>query len=160
MKNQAPLFASMSIIFLLGAAGNAATQEEAESWQKQSLKGISSLRYGAAYDPSGSLSEICAEALKDLKIKSIPIKDMKADRTNPLSDSEGRLVLVKDAREKEQFWVGISLQQKCRMARNQSITVDGETYKLGKLCSEADSKDQIKKFCSIFAADFKSQNKK
>lgn len=133
----------------------------AKDWQKQSLKGITSVKYGVAYDPTKELTKTVGTGLTSIKIptKSVNVKD---DKATPLSSTEARLKVFVDDRPKGESWVGLSIEQKSHVSRDPSITFDSETYAIGTLTSHSKAKIDaaVKDLCTEFVKDFNAQTNK
>ncbi len=143
----------------LNSAGAADVTVSAADWQKQSLKGVTTIKYGVVDFSKNGLIDALTDALKSLKVQTKHIDDLKADATTPLTVNEARLKLVAQDRENNQSWVGISLEQRCQLKRTPSINLDAETYKIGRLCPRDKVKETAKDLCSQFVKDWSSSTK-
>lgn len=146
-------------LFAFAAAAQAQVKVSAEPWQKKSLTGLNSLRYGIAYDPTGALGKQVLPAMKDLKVATKSV-DLKSDGKVLLNDNEGRLkVYVDEKREEGKNWVGISLEQKARLSRLEAVTFDTVTYKIGTLCPAGNTNAALKELLAEFVKDFQGSRK-
>jgi hypothetical protein len=148
------------VLGLVSQSPGVAADLSAVDWQKQSLKGITSIRYGVIDYSKYSITDDVATALSGLKVQVKRIQIVKEDSTSPLSTSEGMLKVFAKDREDNQCWVGLSLDQRCQLKRTPSINFDGETYSIGKLCPRAQVKSAVKSVCAEFAKDFSAQTAK
>lgn len=153
---------ALGLMLILGLSCTSASIAEDLSppdWQKQSLKGITSIRYavadGSTYDATDELSK----ALAETKVPAKHIENQKEDAGKPLSTAEGRVRLVAANRPNDECWVGLFVDQLCQVKRNPDITVSGETYKAGKTCPRADVKKAVNDLCAQFVSDFSAQKK-
>lgn len=128
-------------------------------WQKQSLKGITSVRYGMAEGSDVDSIEDVSKALSGLKAPAKRITNIKEDYAAPLSDTEARVKVIAQNRKGNQCWVGLVVDQRCQVKRIPSITVNGETYRSGKMCLRADVKKTVNEVCAEFVKDFGAQAK-
>jgi hypothetical protein len=147
--------AALAIVALnvaLPARSFAEIIESPKDWQVQSLKGISSVKYGINYDPGDKLSKSVKSGLSGIRVPTKPI-NLKDD-TTPLASSEGRLKIVVDDRGQEKCWVGLYLQQKSKLDRDPSTTFDADTYGIGTLCPKSETSSTVKKLCTQFVSDF------
>jgi hypothetical protein len=136
-------------------AGDAVPPE----WQKQSLKGITSIRYGMAEGSDVDSIEDVAKAFSGLKAPAKRITNIKEDYAAPLSDTEARVKVIAQNRKGNQCWVGLVVDQRCQVKRIPSIDVNGETYRSGKMCARADVKKAVNEVCAEFIKDFGAQAK-
>lgn len=153
------VFACATIMLLSTAITNASIAEEksAQPWQKQSLQGISSLRYAVTEGSSGVALTDISSSLSELKVPMTAVKNVNEDYAKPLSTTEARLKAYVKDREKDQSWVGLSIEQQCQLKRTPSITVDAETYSIGKLCPRKQVNATVKELCTQFASDFSAK---
>jgi hypothetical protein len=127
-------------------------------WQKKSLQGITSLRYRLVSGPA-DIAEVVATSLKNA---GLPVKQLQKeeDVANPLSTTEGRLVVYTQDRENDQSWVGLSLEQKCQLVRNPAIQYESESYRAGKLVQLSQTTAAIKELSDQFVQLLKAANSK
>ncbi len=153
------VFSLSLALFAIANAAQAQMKVAAEPWQKQSLTGLNTLRYGIAYDPTGAMAKQVAAALTNLKVRTKPV-DLRNDSKVLLNDHEGRLkVYVDEKREEGKNWVGISLEQKARLSRLGAVTFDTVTYKVGTLCPTASTDTALKELLAEFVKDFQGGGK-
>jgi hypothetical protein len=124
--------------------------------QKQSLKGITSLRYGVVKYSTYSLLDEVGNALSGLKLPIKQIENLKKESNSPLSITEARVKVIAEDREDNQCWVGLYVEQLCQLKRIPSITIDRETYKIGKMCAPTEVKTIVKDLCAEFVKDLSS----
>lgn len=150
--------ASLLVVSLSSAAFAAKSEMTAKDWQNKSLKGIASIRYGVAWDPSGSLTKSVTSSLSGVKI---PMKSVSldSDKATSLKAGEGRVKVYVDNRDKNECWVGLTVDQMAQLDRDPSITFDSETYSVGKLVSQSQADAAVKEVCEQFAKDFNEQAK-
>ncbi|MBX9878562.1 MAG: hypothetical protein K2Y22_08905 [Candidatus Obscuribacterales bacterium] len=123
----------------------------AADWEKSSLKGIKSIKYGIGYDPTKAFTKTMAATLADTKL---PMKSVNLDVEQPLESGEALVKTYIDDRKGGQAWVGLSVDQKSQLERNPSITYSAETYAVGKLVAKKDAGAAIKEMCVQFVKDF------
>lgn len=137
---------------MFSASAYAAVEKGAMDWQKQSLKGIGSVRYGVAYDPTKSMTKSLAAALSGIKIPSKAV-NLKEDQS--LASGEGLVKVYADKRIDGGIWVGLAVEQKSQLERNPKITYEAETYAIGKLVkTDKDVNAAVKDVCAQFVNDF------
>ena len=161
MKTQV-IAASLALIvvsFVSSGVSAGAKDQTAKDWQIKSLKGVTSIKYGVAWDPQGTLVNTLTSALAGLNVPTNSV-NLKDDKQNDLSTSEGRLKVYTDNRENNKTWVGLSLEQRSKLDRDSSITFDTETYSIGKLVDNSKVDDAIKELCAQFMSDFGAKEKK
>lgn len=129
----------------------AGVEKGAQEWQKKSLKGITSLQYSVAYDPSKELTKSVAASLSPLKV---PMKAVNMDDDLKVGTTEGLVKVYVDERKGGQAWVGLTVNQKSHLDRNPAVVYDAETYSFGKLVAKKDSAAAVKDVCAKFVADF------
>lgn len=134
-----------------------ADEKSAQPWQKQSLQGIGSLRYAVAEGSNGVAVADLGSSLSKLKVPTTAVKNLNEDYAKPLSTNEARLKAYVKDREKDQSWVGLSIEQQCQLKRTPSITVDAETYSIGKLCPRKQVNATVKELCTQFVSDFSAK---
>lgn len=159
MKKIANALGLMLILGLSCTSASIAEDLSPPDWQKQSLKGITSLRYAVADGSTYDATEDLAKSLDETKVPATRIIDSKEDANKPLSTSEARVKVVAMDRSDNQCWVGLFVDQLCQLKRKPSITVSGETYKVGKMCPRADVKKTVNDLCAQFVRDFSAQKK-
>lgn len=139
--------------FAFSASVSAGEKKSAMDWQKNSLNGITSIKYGVAYDPTKSITKAVAASLSEIKIptKAVNLKDDQS-----LASNEGLVkVYADDRKDGSGIWVGLSVEQKSQLERNPKITYEAETYAVGKLVkTNKDVDAAVKDVCSQFVADF------
>jgi hypothetical protein len=157
--NSIALFLTATSIVATATPASAKVDVTAKPWQVASLKGIGQIKYGVVYDPTNALAKSVALILSASKVpmKSVIVKD---DQNVPLATAEARMKIYSDARDKDQLWVGLSVEQKSKLDRTPSVTYDAETYKIGKLCKRADEANAIKELCTTFINDLNGEDKK
>lgn len=143
---------------VIASKGIAAIDESAKDWQIKSLKGITSIKYGVAYDPGKKLAKTVTTGLSGVGVPAKSV-NLKEDAATPLSTSEGKVKVIVDAREKNQSWVGLCVEQKSKLDRDPSITYQAETYRIGTLCDSSKTESVVKDLCSQFVRDFKGKEK-
>lgn len=129
-------------------------------WQKQSLKGITSLRYGVAEGCTYDAIDDLAASLSGIKLSLTRIPSLKEDFAKPLSTTEARLILVATDREDDQCWVGLTVDQRCQLKRTPSINLDSQTYKLGRMCPRSQVQATVKSMCAQFIQDLSAKLQK
>ena len=159
MKKIANALGLLLILGLPCASASIAEDLSPPDWQKQSLKGITSLRYAVADGSTYDATDDLAKSLSEIKVTAKHIENLKEDAAKPLSVSEARVKVVAMDRSDNQCWVGLFVDQLCQLKRNPSITVSGETYKVGKMCPRADVKKTVTDLCAQFVSDFSAQKK-
>ncbi len=155
--------AALSLAVALIALPNSASAKldnVAKDWELRSLKGISSLDYGIAYDASGKLSQVITTGLKDIGVPTHSVTFKKDAEEQPLKSDTAQLKVFVDNREQDKCWVGLSIKQKSKLDRNPAITYNAQTYSVGTLCPKASVEVSVKAICEQFVSDFKSTNKK
>lgn len=159
--NRASLVFRLSLFLgLVCATQSFAEDKSPADWEKQSLKGITSIRYGVAEGGAYEAMDDVAAALSGVKVPAKRLPNLKKDYANPLSTTEARVKVVAQDREDNQCWVGLSVDQRCLVKRLPSINLDSETYRLGKMCPKAQVKTAVKEACAEFVRDFTAQAKK
>lgn len=147
--------------FLVCAAPCFAADESPTEWQKQSLKGVTAVRYGVADGASyDALKDVTAAfaGVKSPTMKSLP--NVKADYKNELAVNDARVVVVAQNREKDQVWVGLAVEQQTQLKRNPAISYASDTYRIGKMVPRAKMSAAVKEVCSTFAKDLATTNAK
>lgn len=136
-----------------GIAGNVSPPE----WQKQSLKGITSLRYGVADNAVPDAEKVAGVSLSEAKLPVKHVENLYDDFNKALSPTEARVKIVAQDRKNNQCWVGLYVEQRCQLQRSPSIYVDSETYQLGKICPQTQVKSTVKDLCAQFVRDLSAQ---
>lgn len=147
-------------LFALPNSAFAKLDNVAKDWQLQSLKGISSVNYGVAYDASGKLSKVVTDGLKGVSVPLHSITFKKDSEDAPLSAADAQLKVFVDNREQGKCWVGLSVKQKSKLDRTPAVTYNAQTYSIGTLCEKAKVDAAVKEVCEQFVSDFKTANKK
>ncbi len=130
----------------------------AQNWQRQSLKGITSINYGVVGDSSESMSSDVDSAFSKLKVKKNSMQDLCEMGSKPLSINEAIVKVIAQDRKNNQCWVGLTVEQRCQLERTPSIQVAGETYKIDKMCPRGEVKNTVKELCTQFVKDFSAQS--
>ncbi|MBY0357854.1 MAG: hypothetical protein K2W82_07620 [Candidatus Obscuribacterales bacterium] len=159
MKRAYLIGQSLLVLSLAFAHSCLAGEKSAADWQKQSLKGITSLRYAAAEGNTYDAMADLASALAEVKVPLNRVENLKADYAKALAVNEGRVKVVAQKRENKQSWVGLCVDQRCQLKRTPSINLDSETYQIGKMCPDAQVKSTVKDLCGQFVKDFAAQAK-
>lgn len=155
--------AALSLAAALAALPNSALAKldnAAKDWQLQSLKGISSVNYGVAYDASGKLSKIVTDGLKGVGVPLHATTFKKESEEAALSGADAQLKVFVDDREAGKSWVGLSIKQKSKLDRTPTITYNAQTYSIGTLCDKSKVDASVKEVCEKFVSDFKAANNK
>lgn len=121
-------------------------------WQKQSLKGITSIKYRVAFDESASLGDTVKTSLTKVNVaaKETAQKDDKAT----LGGAEARVIVVAKYKDNNKTWVGLTVEQQCQLTRDASVKWDGETYRTGKVVDRKKEAAAAKTLCDDFVSAF------
>jgi hypothetical protein len=153
---------ALALTFLasLPNSANAAIDNPAKDWQLQSLKGITSIDYGVAYDANGKLIKIVTDGLSGVGVPLRSISFKKDTEDTPLSPTAAQLkVFVDDRDDGKKCWVGLNIRQKAKLDRNPKIVFDAQTYAIGTLCAKSEVDAKLKEVCAQFVSDFKAKSK-
>ncbi len=125
----------------------------AMEWQKQSLKGITSLKYRVAFDESASIRDTVRTSLGKTNVAAKETSE-DADKGSSLGAGEARVILVTKYKDKDKSWVGLTVEQQCQLARDESVKWDGETYRSGKVVDRKKEAAAARAICDDFVAAF------
>lgn len=152
VSNLIPLMALTICTSTAAYAADGDKDVAAAEWQKQSLKGVTSLKYRVAFDESASIGGTVKAALAKTNIaaKEVAEKDDKA----ALGGTEARIVVVAKYKDKDKSWVGLTVEQQCQLTRDASVKWDGETYRAGKVVERKKEAAAAKAICDDFVAAF------
>jgi len=160
MKNAAKPLIALGLMLACwnGAAAEEAKDVPATDAQKKLLHGLTSLKYRVVFDPTNSVADV---AKKSFAQSNLTMSEFaKGAESQPLKASEGRLTLVVDYRDSNKSWVGLTVNQLCRLERSAEPTWTGKTYDAGKLVARTKEKDAAKSLCDEFVAAFNKENPK
>lgn len=132
----------------------------AKDWQLQSLKGISSVDYGVAYDASGKLSKAVTDGLQGVSVPLKSITFKKDTEDTALAADAAQLKVFVDDRTGGKCWVGLSVKQKSKLERIPAVSYNAQTYSIGTLCPKDKVDASVKEICAQFVSDFRASNKK
>lgn len=120
----------------------------AAEWQKQSLKGITSINYRVAFDESKSIGDAVKTSFAKLNFAAK--ETAKKDDKGSLDGSEARVIVVSEYKDNNKSWVGLTVEQQCQRTRDASIKWDGETYRAGKVVDRKKEAAAAKALCDDF----------
>jgi hypothetical protein len=156
MKRAAFVIGTLIFGLTCGNAGMAGSVSAPE-WQKESLKGITSLRYGVADNAVADAEKVVGVSLSESKLPIKHVEDLHDDASNALSPTEARVKIVAQDRKNNECWVGLYVEQRCQLQRSPSTYVESETYQLGKMCPQSQVKSTLKDLCAQFVRDLSTQ---
>lgn len=162
--NRYGLLVALAVSLLCGGAAYAGDESfekeiHAGEWQKQSLKGVASIRFLAISRDTPVDKEV-SRGLSGIGVPCMQESLTGLHKGVKLADNEALVKVIAKSDNKGKCWVGVSVEQKALLSRTPSLSFESETYKVGRICAPADVSNAVKDVCAEFVENFKAENGK